>query len=109
MNHDENQSDQPGLWDESAEKQSASRRPLRRPSIPSATPDTPVAQTAQAPAELARLWSVEDVAAFLGVPKKTLYSWRTAGKGPKGFRVGKHLRWHPRTVLEWSLRLEDEQ
>jgi hypothetical protein len=52
---------------------------------------------------------VDDVSAFLGVPKGTIYGWRTAGKGPKGFRVGKHLRWHPRTVFEWSLRLEDEQ
>ncbi|UMG94386.1 helix-turn-helix domain-containing protein [Nocardioides sp. TF02-7] len=52
---------------------------------------------------------MDDVAAFLGVPKKTIYSWRTAGKGPKGFRVGKYLRWHPRTVHEWSLRQEDDQ
>jgi predicted DNA-binding transcriptional regulator AlpA len=52
---------------------------------------------------------VDDVAAFLGVPKKTIYSWRTIGQGPKGFRVGKHLRWHPRTVLEWSMRQEDDQ
>jgi hypothetical protein len=50
---------------------------------------------------------VDDVSAVLGVPKATIYGWRTAGKGPKGFRVGKHLRWHPRTVFEWSLRLED--
>jgi predicted DNA-binding transcriptional regulator AlpA len=52
---------------------------------------------------------VDDVAVFLGVPKKTIYAWRTAGKGPKGFRVGKHLRWHARTVFAWSLQQEDEQ
>ena len=52
---------------------------------------------------------MDDVSIFLGVPKRTIYAWRTAGKGPKGFRVGKHLRWHPRTVFAWSLQQEDEQ
>ncbi len=109
MSRDENQPDQPGLWDELTEKQPASRRSRRRPSPSSAAPDTPAPPTAKAPTELDHLWSVADVAVFLGVPKKTIYCWRTAGKGPKGFRVGKHLRWHPRAVFEWSLRLEDEQ
>ena len=109
MSRNENQSDQPGLWDEFTEEQPARRRSRPRPSPSAAAPDTPVTPAAKAPTELGRLWSVDEVAAFLGVPKKTIYSWRTAGKGPKGFRVGKHLRWHPRTVFEWSLRLEDEQ
>jgi len=109
MSRDENQPDQPGLWDEFTEEQPASRRSRRRTSPSSAAPDTPMTPAAKVPTELDHLWSVADVAAFLGVPKKTIYSWRTTGKGPKGFRVGKHLRWHPRTVFEWSLRLEDEQ
>ena len=100
---------QPGLWDELTEEQPQSPRSRRRPSPSSEAPDTPVTPAAKSPTELDQLWNVADVAAFLGVPKKTIYSWRTAGKGPKGFRVGKHLRWHPRTVFEWSLRLEDEQ
>jgi predicted DNA-binding transcriptional regulator AlpA len=109
MSRDENPRDQPGLWDEFTESQPAPRRSRGRPSLPSAAPDTPAPPVATTPNERDHLWSVADVATFLGVPKKTIYSWRTTGKGPKGFRVGKHLRWHPRTVLERSLRLEEEQ
>lgn len=109
MSRDGNQPDQPGLWDELAEKQPAGRRSRRRPAPAPTAPDMLVMPSTKVPTELDHLWSVADVAAFLGVPKKTIYSWRTAGKGPKGFRVGKHLRWHPSTVFEWSLRLEDEQ
>lgn len=29
-----------------------------------------------------RLWTVDDVAAYLGVPKQTLYQWRTRGYVP---------------------------
>ncbi len=105
MSSNENQ---PGLWDEPAASEPAQdpSRPRRAaaqtasvmpPSPPGARP------------EVGRLWTVDDVSVFLGVPKATIYGWRTAGKGPRGFRVGKHLRWHPRTVFEWSLRLEDEQ
>lgn len=109
MSRDENELDQPALWDEFTESKPACRRSRqRRPSTP-APPDTPAAPAPKAPAQVDRLWTVDDVEAFLGVPKKTIYAWRTVGKGPKGFRVGKYLRWHPRTVLEWSLQTEDEQ
>lgn len=37
-----------------------------------------------------RLWTVHDVAKYLGVPVKTLYEWRTRDYGPKGRRVGRH-------------------
>ena len=30
-----------------------------------------------------RLWSVHDVADYLGIPHKTLYNWRTRGIGPR--------------------------
>lgn len=105
MNGNEIQPDQPGLWDEPERSDTASARQRRRRTSTPATSDTPPT----APPEVAQLWTVDDVSAFLGVPKSTVYGWRTAGRGPKGFRVGKHLRWHPRTVFEWSLRLEDEQ
>lgn len=110
MSSNKNEPDQPGLWDELGENKPAGQRSrCRRPSA-STAPDAPAAQAPNAPAEADRhLWSVDDVAAFLGVPKKTIYAWRTTGKGPKGFRVGKHLRWHPRTVFEWLLQLEGER
>lgn len=110
MSRDENRLDQPGLWDESIEQTPARQNPrCRQPSTQPAPDTVPPPSTKTAPVEADRLWNIDEVAAFLGVPKKTIYAWRTVGRGPKGFRVGKHLRWHPRTVFEWSLRLESEQ
>jgi predicted DNA-binding transcriptional regulator AlpA len=104
MRSDENEPDQPGLWDQPMEQSFAGRRPHgRRPRAPAGPESPPTAGRAE------RLWTIGDVAAFLVVPRKTVYSWRATGKGPKGFRVGKHLRWHRHTVVEWSLRQEDEQ
>ncbi|HWI43661.1 MAG TPA: helix-turn-helix domain-containing protein [Nocardioides sp.] len=66
---------------------------------------------AKVPSELSgeRLWTAGDVAAYLGVPVKTIHAWRSRGRGPKGFRAGKHLRWHAATVFEWSLDQERNQ
>jgi predicted DNA-binding transcriptional regulator AlpA len=55
------------------------------------------------------LWDIDDVANYLGVPKQTIYSWRTTGYGPKGIRIGKHLRWRAATVIGWTLGLEQNQ
>ncbi|WP_370074840.1 helix-turn-helix transcriptional regulator [Nocardioides sp.] len=55
------------------------------------------------------LWDIDDVASYLGVTKQTIYSWRTTGYGPAGFRVGKHLRWGAATVINWTVRLEENQ
>lgn len=55
------------------------------------------------------LWDIDDVATYLGVTKQTIYSWRTTGYGPAGFRVGKHLRWRASTVIAWTVRLEEAQ
>jgi excisionase family DNA binding protein len=47
-----------------------------------------------------RLLSVEELAAYLGVPKKTVYScWRQWGL--RGYRVGRYLRFRERYVEEW--------
>jgi hypothetical protein len=48
-----------------------------------------------------RLWSVNDVSGYLGVPVSTLHQWRYLGKGPAAFRVGKHLRYDPDVVRRW--------
>jgi excisionase family DNA binding protein len=48
-----------------------------------------------------RLWTVDDVADYLGVPKQTLYQWRTRGYGPAGCRVGKHVRYLRVDVEAW--------
>jgi len=47
-----------------------------------------------------RLLSVEELAAYLGVPKKTIYGcWRQWGL--RGYRVGRYLRFRERHVEEW--------
>ena len=52
-----------------------------------------------------RLWSTAELAEYLGVPVKTIHQWRYKRKGPRGFRVGRHLRFRPADVRAW----EDEQ
>lgn len=54
-----------------------------------------------------RLWTVEDVADYLGVPVKTLYEWRTKSYGPHGKRVGKYVRYKPDDVIAWFECLGD--
>ena len=47
-----------------------------------------------------RLLTVEELAAYLGVPKKTVYGcWRQWGL--RGYRVGRYLRFRERHVEEW--------
>jgi len=48
-----------------------------------------------------RLWTAEETAAYLQVPKATLYQWRYLGTGPKAGRVGRHLRYDPEDVKAW--------
>ncbi|MFJ9756031.1 helix-turn-helix domain-containing protein [Streptomyces sp. NPDC101149] len=42
-----------------------------------------------------------DVADLLDVPVETVYQWRRKGTGPRGFRVGRHLRFDPDDVRAW--------
>jgi excisionase family DNA binding protein len=42
-----------------------------------------------------------EVAAYLGVPLKTLYEWRYRGEGPTAIRVGRHLRYRWEDVEAW--------
>jgi excisionase family DNA binding protein len=56
-----------------------------------------------------RLLSVEELAYYLEVPVKTIYTWRHRNTGPKGFRVGKHLRFRWGDVQTWvAQRIADE-
>lgn len=47
------------------------------------------------------LASVEDLAEFLGVPVNTVYQWRSKGTGPRGARVGRHIRFRWENVERW--------
>jgi len=54
-----------------------------------------------------RLWTTEETAAYLQVPKATLYQWRYLGIGPKAGRVGRHLRYDPEDVRAWFRQQQD--
>lgn len=53
------------------------------------------------PDELERLLDIDEVAAYLRIPKNTLYKWRVKGEGPRAIRFGKHLRFRRRDVEAW--------
>jgi excisionase family DNA binding protein len=42
-----------------------------------------------------RLLTIAEVADYLGVPVGTMYQWRHKRTGPKGIRVGRHVRYRP--------------
>jgi len=48
-----------------------------------------------------KLATLSEVADYLGLPVKTLYQWRSTGRGPRGLRVGKHVRYRWSDVETW--------
>lgn len=55
-------------------------------------------------ARMEKLMSVADVADYLGVPVRTIYSWRARSIGPVGIRVGRHIKYRRESVEDF---LED--
>jgi excisionase family DNA binding protein len=51
-----------------------------------------------------RLLTVQELAEYLGVPVATLYQWRYRREGPKGFRVGRHVRYRWSEIEAWVHR-----
>ena len=58
-------------------------------------------QRVQEPTALKALWSVQDLATYLGVPVQTIYRWRKHRYGPPGRGMGKHVRYRPADVERW--------
>lgn len=54
------------------------------------------------------LWSIQELARYLGVPVRTIYAWRYKREGPPGLRLGKHLRFRPGDVQEWLATLDPD-
>jgi excisionase family DNA binding protein len=52
-----------------------------------------------------RLMTIADLSMMLGVPIDTLYGWRHRGEGPRGYRIGRHVRYRRSSVEAW---LEDQ-
>ena len=57
---------------------------------------------------LERVLTTSQLAAHLGVPSQTIHDLRHAGRGPRGFRVGRELRYRVSEVEQWLARLEDQ-
>ncbi|MFE0729931.1 helix-turn-helix transcriptional regulator [Streptomyces antibioticus] len=48
----------------------------------------------------------EDLVTLLRLPSvETVYQWRRKGIGPRGFRVGRYLRFDPEDVRVWVASL----
>lgn len=47
------------------------------------------------------LLSPQQLADYLGVPLATVYRWRHESTGPRGIKVGKHVRYRRRDVEAW--------
>jgi len=52
------------------------------------------------------LLSLSDLAERLQVTVQTLYDLRSRGRGPRGFRVGRELRFRLSEVDAWIARME---
>jgi excisionase family DNA binding protein len=59
--------------------------------------DIPVRDAASLP----QLLSVRQLSRYLDVPVSSIYRWRHEGRGPRGFRVGKEVRFKQTDVLKW--------
>jgi len=78
---------------------------LRTVMAPGAHPSLPFGERAEPPRPRERLLSVQELADYLEVPVKTIYTWRHHKTGPRGFRVGKHLRFRWGDVEAWVAEL----
>jgi excisionase family DNA binding protein len=48
-----------------------------------------------------RLLTIDEVAAFLDVPVATVRTWRANKTGPRGCRIGRHVRYRREDIDEW--------
>jgi excisionase family DNA binding protein len=55
---------------------------------------------------LAQVLSLSELATRLQVSSQTIYDLRSQGRGPRGFRVGRELRFRLSEVDAWLARLE---
>lgn len=63
----------------------------------------------QLPTPLEPLLTLDEVSAYLGIPKNTLYRWRVDGGGPRAIKVGKHLRYRHTELETWLGQNTDER
>ncbi|MHB1063856.1 MAG: helix-turn-helix transcriptional regulator [Georgenia sp.] len=51
--------------------------------------------------------TTSELAAHLGVPVQTIHDLRHSGRGPRGIRVGRELRFRLSEIQAWLLDLEE--
>ena len=54
-----------------------------------------------------QLLTTDELSAWLQIPKQTVYRWRSRGEGPRGYRVGKHVRYDLADVEQWLSAQKD--
>ncbi|TQL70446.1 AlpA family transcriptional regulator [Nocardioides albertanoniae] len=69
-------------------------------------PDAYDAHAATAP--FGDVLTLSELCAHLHVPIQTLYDLRSQGRGPRGFRVGRELRFRAGEIEAWLASLEEE-
>jgi excisionase family DNA binding protein len=57
---------------------------------------------------IGRVLSLSELCAHLQVPVQTIYDLRSQGRGPRGFRVGRELRFRVSEVEAWLERMEED-
>ncbi len=55
------------------------------------------------------LVTLEDLAEYLGIPKRTIYAWRYRGIGPVGLKLGGHVRYRRSDIEKWLDEQRDER
>lgn len=55
-----------------------------------------------------RLVSTGDLSEYLGIPVQTIYQWRHRGEGPRGYRIGRHVRYRWADVQAWLATRSDD-
>jgi excisionase family DNA binding protein len=61
----------------------------------------PTESLAQDTASLPALMTIPQLCEYLNVEVSTVYMWRTRGRGPRGFRVGKKILFRQTDVVAW--------
>lgn len=56
-----------------------------------------------------RLLTPNDLAIYFDLPLSTIYGWRSKGVGPRGFRVGKVVRYRLADVEAWEQEQLDKE
>lgn len=55
-----------------------------------------------------RLLSPDELSEYLGIPVQTIYQWRHRGLGPRGHRIGRHVRYRWDDVQAWLATRADD-